>query len=153
MLRSPAEFLATIRDRVVDELAGRRGTVDHVFHEVGGDELRELYDGLVGKLHTYLADGDPASYRAYLRRWVVLRLGAGARHENLIPALISVGDAIAEIAQEVAGDTDEARELGRSVMQAGFLAARVVVEVLADEHRRRMRQFEALTSPEEETRQ
>ncbi len=153
MRRSPAEILSTIRGQVVDELAGRRSTVDHVFHELGGEEVRELYETLVGKLQLYLSDGDPANYRAYLRRWVAMRLGSGARHENLIPALIGVGDAVTEVAQDIDGDTDEVRALGRSIMQAGFLAARVVVEVLADEHRRRLRQLDAMTVSEEETRQ
>jgi len=143
--RSPAEILASIRDEVIDQLVGARGTVDHVYHEMEDDELRSLFVVLLGKLGTYLQDHDPRGFRSYVRRWVALRVGAGARHENLIPALVSVGDTAIEVAQEREGDTDQVRALMRSLAQANFLAARVVVEVLADEYARRRLQLRGLT--------
>lgn len=144
MSRSPAEILAAIRPQVLDALVSHRGTVDQVYHEMGDDELRSLYDVLLGKLNTYVGDRDPTSFRGYVRRWVAMRVGAGARHESLIPALTVVGDRAIEVAQAAVGDTDEVRALMRILSQANFLAARVVVEVLADEFRRRRRQLDLL---------
>lgn len=133
-----------VREQVLDELVRRRQTVDHVFHGVSEGELRSLFDVLLGKMAAFAADRDPRGLRSYLRRWVALRVGAGARHENLIPALVAVGDTAIEVARDQFGDTDEIRALMRTTAQANFIAARVVVEVLADEYHRRRTQIETM---------
>ncbi|MBT8495142.1 MAG: hypothetical protein KJO07_19000 [Deltaproteobacteria bacterium] len=152
MRRTPADILGEIRPLVLEELLASRGTIDHVHHEMDHDELRAHLDALLAKLQVYLGDRDPRSFRSYLRRWVAMRVAAGSRHENLIPALVGVGDTAIEIARTTQGDTDETRAVMRALAQANFLAARMVVEVLADELERRRTQVVELSDPEAPTR-
>jgi hypothetical protein len=150
--RTPADILGEIRPQVLDELLASRAAVDHVHHGMDEAELRAQLEALLAKLQVYLGDRDPLSFRDYLRRWVAMRVSAGARHENLIPALVGVGDTAIEVARKDLGDTDETRAVMRALAQANFVAARVVVEVLADELKRRRTQLVELSDPEAPTR-
>jgi len=137
---------------VLDELLASRGTIDHVHHEMDESELRSHFEALLTKIQAFVADRESQVFRAYIRRWVTMRVSAGARHENLIPALVSIGDTAIEVVRSGEGDTDDTRELMRMVAQANFLASRVVVEVLADEFQRRRTQVVELSDPEALTR-
>jgi hypothetical protein len=99
---------------------------------------------VLDKMQGYLHSEDVHSYRSFAQRWVAMRMSDGFAPENLIHSVVSIGDVVDQVARERLGATQESHLFVRSVQRLSYVAARLLVEILADElerrrdHRRRL---------------
>lgn len=81
----------------------------------------------------FLRTGDDRPYRAFLARWMAAVVGDGAPPTALFSSLRTLCEEAVELA-ETGGD-----ELALAVARLHLASARILVEVLAREHRRTLR--------------
>jgi hypothetical protein len=67
-------------------------------------------------------------------------MGEGFAPENVIHSLVALADVVVQVSQQRLGASDEVMGFVRAVTQMNFMAARTVVESLAEEMEARRRQ-------------
>jgi hypothetical protein len=128
-----ARTFESIRPDVLDRLLDVRGSIDHTLSGIPSHVIRQEFDAVLGRMHAYLRDGDAARYRSLAERWVAFRLGEGATPENLIHAVVALGDVILDVARGVLPAGPASAEFAREVSRMNFATARLIVETLAEE--------------------
>src|SRR5690606_32625224 len=128
-----ARTFEAIRPEVVVRLVHLRVTTDHTLSSVPSHPIRKQFDSLLDRMSSYLADHDVARYRAFAARWVAFRLGEGFSPENLIHSMVAIGDVVLEVAKRSLPPGLETAEFLREVARVNFVAARIIVEILAGE--------------------
>ncbi|RMH41691.1 MAG: hypothetical protein D6689_10385 [Deltaproteobacteria bacterium] len=138
-----AQTLESLRDAVVDRFLAIRGSVDRAYARVSDAAVRDQIGVLVDEMAAYLRTGDADRYRQVVARWAALREGEGFARENVVHAVVAVGDAAARVAQKEAAPGEIADFLA-AVHGASALAARWLVAGLADQLAARSAQLRAL---------
>ncbi len=127
-----ARTFESIRPDVLDRLLDVRGSIDHTLSGIPSHVIRQQFDAVLARMQAYLRDGDAARYRGLAERWVAFRLGEGATPENLIHAVVALGDVILDVARGRLPPGPATAEFAREVSRLNFATARLVVETLAD---------------------
>jgi hypothetical protein len=123
-----------IRREVLDRLVDVRGSIDHTLASVPSRLIRQEFDSVLDRMASYLVDQDVSRYRSFAARWVAFRLGEGFSPENLLHSVVAIGDVILETARSrLPHGQQEAAEFVREIARLNFMAARVIVEILAGE--------------------
>jgi hypothetical protein len=130
----------SLRPYFLERLVEVRGAIDPAWTQIAPDAIRVQLDQVLDRMQSYLTDGDAARYRGFANRWVALRLGEGLPPENVIHALVAVGDVIVQVARHRLGPGDDGMRFIRAATEMSFIGARSVVEIFADELRVRQRQ-------------
>ena len=128
-----ARTFEAIRPEVLERLVDVRGSIDHTLSGVPSHLIRQEFNAALDRMESYLADSDLERYRGFATRWVAFRLGEGFSPENLIHSVVSMGDVILEIARRRLPPGAETAEFLREVVRMNFVAARLIVEILASE--------------------
>jgi hypothetical protein len=130
-----ARTFETIRPEVLERLIDVRGSIDQNLSGVPSEVIREEFDAVLDRMQGYLGDGDVERYRAFASRWVAFRLGEGFSPENLIHSVVALGDVVVEVAREKlpSGPEGGGGEFVREVVRMNYVAARLIVEILAGE--------------------
>lgn len=128
-----ARTFETIRPEVLDRLVDVRGSIDHTLSGVPSQVIRQEFDAVLDRMQTYLLDGDAGRYRSFAVRWVAFRLGEGFSPENLIHSVVALGDVVLEVARRRLPFGADSADFTREVARMNFVAARIIVETLADE--------------------
>lgn len=127
-----ARTFESIRPDVLDRLLDVRGSIDHTLSGIPSHVIRQQFDAVLARMQAYLRDGDAARYRGLADRWVAFRLGEGATPENLIHAVVALGDVILDVARGRMAPGPATTEFAREVARLNFATARLVVEALAE---------------------
>ena len=117
---------------MLDRRLDVRGSSDHTLSGIPSHVIRQQFDAVLARMQAYLRDGDAARYRGLAERWVAFRLGEGATPENLIHAVVALGDVILDVARGRLPPGPATAEFAREVSRLNFATARLVVETLAD---------------------
>jgi hypothetical protein len=128
-----ARTFEAIRPEVTARLLDVRGTIDHTLSAVPSQVIRQEFDAVLDRMQRYLGDREEAPYRSFASRWVAFRLGQGHSPENLIHSVVALGDVVVEIGRRRLPPGPDTAEFLREVARMNFLAARLIVEVLAAE--------------------
>lgn len=128
-----ARTFATIRPEVLERLVDVRGSIDHTLSGVPSHLIRQEFDAVLDRMEAYLTDQDVDRYRSFATRWVAFRLGEGFSPENLIHSVVAIGDVVLEVGRRRLQPGPETSEFVREVARMNFVAARLIVEILAAE--------------------
>ena len=122
-----------IRPEVLDRLVDVRGSIDHTLSGVPSQVIRQEFDAVLNRMQSYLAEPDLDRYRRWARRYVAVRLGEGFAPETLIHSWVALGDVVVEVARQRLPSGSDTDAFVRDVVRLTFVAARLIVEVLAAE--------------------
>ena len=128
-----ARTFEAIRPEVLGRLLDVRGSIDHTLSGVPSQVIRQEFDAVLDRMQTYLTDGDAGRYQSFAVRWVGFRLGEGFSPENLIHSVVALGDVVLEVARRRLPDAPDTADFAREVARMNFVAARLIVDTLADE--------------------
>jgi hypothetical protein len=128
-----ARTFEEIRPEMVDRLVDVRGSIDHRLTGVPQHYIRQEFDAVLDRMEAYLRERDVELVRGFAARWVAVRLGEGFSPENLIHSVVAIGDVVVEVARRRLPPGLETAEFLREVVRMNFVAARLIVEVLAGE--------------------
>lgn len=128
-----ARTFEAIRPEVLERLVDVRGSIDHTLSGVPSHLIRQEFDAVLDHMEAYLADQDVERYRSFASRWVAFRLGEGFSPENLIHSVVAIGDVVLDLGRRRLPPGGETSEFLREVARMNFVAARLIVEILAAE--------------------
>ena len=135
-----AKTFESLRPYILDRLVEVRGAIDHAYASIPDDVIRSQFDQVLERMQGYLTDGDNKKYRGFANRWVAMRMGEGFPPENVVHAVVALGDVVVQVARHRLGSGDDAMKFVRAATHMTFVAARMVVETLADDLAARRRQ-------------
>lgn len=138
MGRSHAETFQTLRAEVLDRLVAIRASIDRSYERIPDDVIRGQFDVVLGNMAVYLDGGDAHRYSDFVRRWAAMRAGEGFAPENVVHAVVAIGDVVRLVAHERLGMSPDTSAFARAVTYTSGLAARTLVAELADELEQRM---------------
>jgi hypothetical protein len=133
MAERHAELFDALREEALARLVEVRGSIDHSYATIAEDEIRPQFDRVLDKMREYLANQDIEAYRGFANRWMAVRGSEGIKSENLIHAVVAIGDVIIQVVQRRMGQVPEAIEFARAVVAMNLVGARLIVELLAEE--------------------
>lgn len=135
-----AQILESLRSDILTRLIEVRTSIDHGYAEVDPEQAAEQFRVVLDKMQLYLASQDMSTYRSFARRFMAMRVGEGFAYENLIHAIVAIGDVVAQMARAKLPETPEREEFIRAVMRMSFVQTRVFVSLLAEDLAERMQQ-------------
>lgn len=135
-----SELFEALRPDALRRLVEVRGTIDSALSAVPAEVIGGQFDAVLTGMATYLRDRDAAKFRGFISRWVAVRIGEGFASDNMVHSIVAVGDVVIQVAKQKHGPTPEVQAFARELVQLGFIAARQVVQILAEELQRRMSQ-------------
>lgn len=141
-----AAVFAGLVPSIVARLVEVRSSVDHGFARLDDAAAKAQLEGLLSHQLSFLTTGDPALLRGFLRSYRAMRAGDGLGPENLLHAVIAVGDVATQIIQRDLGPGVRSAELVSSWARVSWSTARMVVEILAEELAGRVAQLRELES-------
>jgi len=144
MGRSHAETFQSLRADVLDRLVTGRASIDQGYAAVDEETVRGQFDVVLGKMASYLATEDADAFRSFVMRWAAMRGGAGFGPENIVHSVVAIGDVVRRVAHRRLGISPETADFARSVTAASILAARALVDDLADELAQRSAELRVL---------
>lgn len=118
--------------------------MDHVYAKIPEEKIREHFDTILDKMHSFLANEDADAYRSFAGRYVALRVGEGFSHESLIHLAVAIGDVIAQVARAKLYESAHRELFVRAVMRMNFAHARMLVSLLAEDLADRLAQRSSL---------
>lgn len=139
-----AQTFESLRGAVLERLVEVRSSIDHAFAAVPDDVIRDQFDQILARMQGFLADGEVERYRGFLHRWTAIRVGEGYSAENLVHSIVALGDVVIQTAKLRLPPDQETMLFCREVVRMSGLAARLIVDNLADELRRRLDQKRVL---------
>jgi hypothetical protein len=144
MAQRHAELFRAIRPEVLARLVEVRGSIDQTFASMSPDVIGPQFDMVLDRMQAYLVTESPESYRNFASRWMAMRVSSGEPPQNLIHAMVSIGDVVTKIAQGRAAPGPEYQEFARAIARMTFVGSRMLVEQLSDELERRQQQLAAV---------
>lgn len=140
MAQRHADLFREIRGQVLTRLVEVRGSIDETFASIAPDAIGPQFDMVLDRMQAYLYTEEPESYRNFANRWMTMRIASGEPPQNLVHAVVAIGDVVMQVAKQHVGQTERASDLdefGRAVARMTFIASRMLVEQLAAEVDRR----------------
>ena len=128
-----AQVFDGIRAEAMARLVEQRSSIDNGYAHLGEDELRGQLSRVLDKMRDYLGHEEPESCRGFVSRWMVVRNSEGATPEQVIHALVAIGDVVAQVAQRAVGHTPEGADFVRATMRMSLVGVRLLAAGLADE--------------------
>jgi hypothetical protein len=141
-----AQIFETLRADVLGRLVEVRGSISESYTRVSDNVVRDQFDVVLGKMQSYLVNEDDKLYRGFARRWLAMRGGEGFTQESLIHAVAAIGDVVQQVAHQRLGATPECAAFCRDVARMSYVAATMLVDVLAEQVERRERRYRALAA-------
>jgi hypothetical protein len=137
MAQHHAELFRTLRPDALTRLIDVRASIDQSFAAISPDVIGPQFDMVLDKMQSYLFTEDPESFRSFAGRWMTMRVGSGEAPQNLVHAVVSIGDVVVQVAQGHIGPGPRLADFSLAVARMTFIGCRILVEHLADELRHR----------------
>lgn len=135
-----AEVFGGLRSEVLARLIEVRGAIDHAYASIPEDRIGAQFDLVLDRMHSYLYTEEVEPYRSFAHRWMAMRVSDGFAPENLIHSAVAIGDVVVQVAQQRLAAGPERDRFVRAIQTMSFVAARLLVELLAEELDRRREQ-------------
>jgi hypothetical protein len=139
-----ASVLASLKPAVLARLVEVRSSLDHGFAQLDEAGARAQLEQVVDHQTAFLGGGDPTLLRGFLRSYRAVRAADGLGPENLLHAVIAIGDVMTQVAQKELPAGPRTAELVSSLVRVSWSTARMVVEMIAEELGGRQAQLEEL---------
>lgn len=143
MAQHHAELFRSLRPDALTRLIEVRASIDQAFAAITPEVIGPQFDMVLDKMQSYLYTEDPESFRSFAGRWVAMRVGSGEAPQNLVHAVVSIGDVVVQIAQARTGSGPQLADFSRAVARMTFIGCRMLVDHLAEELERRRDQLRA----------
>lgn len=147
MGRSHADTFRALRAEVLERLVAIRASIDRAYEGLPDDVIRGQFDVVLGNMASYLDVRDPHRFRDFVKRWAAMRAGEGFAPENVVHAVVAIGDVVRRVAHKRLGMSAETAEFGQAVTFMSGLAARTLVAELADELEQRVAELAVAERP------
>jgi len=121
-----------MKPALLDRLVEVRTSLDHGFARLDDATARAQLDQVLEHQLGFLATGDTAILRGFLRSYRALRAGEGLGPENLLHAVIAIGDVVAQVIHKEQPPGARTAELASSWARVSWTTARIVVEIIAE---------------------
>ncbi len=144
MAQHHAELFRVVRPEALARLVEVRGSIDPAFAAIPAEVIRGQFDMVLDRIQSFLVTEDPESYRAFASRWMAMRVSAGEPAQNLVHAVVAIGDVVVQVAQARLGQGDQLTDFARAIGRMSFIGSRLLVEHLADELEQRKEHYRAL---------
>jgi hypothetical protein len=137
---------AGLKPAVLARLVDVRSSLDHGFARLDDAAARAQLEQVLDHQLGFLTSGDPALLRGFLRSYRAVRAADGLGPENLLHAVIAIGDVATQIMQKELPAGPRCAELVSSWARVSWSTARMVVEIIAEELAGRVAQMKELES-------
>jgi len=127
-----AQIFESLHKDILARLVEVRGSIDHAYGEFPEDEVYKHFDLVLSKMQSFMATADAVAYRRFARQYVAMQVGEGIAYDNLIHALVAIGDVTVQIARAKLPDP-EREEFVRDIMHLSFESTRMLVDLLAED--------------------
>ena len=168
-----ARSFEELRPTVLARLMEVRSSLDHGLARLEEGDARAQLESIVDHIHAFLATGDRGPLRGFLRSVMTMRAAEGLAAENLLHAVVGIGDVCVQVVDKSAegsegspaergeevglprpgGSTPPERagiaELVCALTHTNAVLTRLVVELIADELARRLLQRERMAAGSE----
>jgi hypothetical protein len=124
---------AGLKPALIDRLVEVRSSLDHGFARLDDGAARAQLEQVVDHQLGFLATGDAAILRGFLRGYRAVRAAEGLGPENLLHAVIAIGDVAAQTIHKELPHGPRTAELASSWARVSWATARMVVEIIAEE--------------------
>lgn len=121
-----------------------RSSLDPGFARLEPRAAAAQFEAVLTHQEGFLATGDATALRGFLRSFRALRAAEGLGAENLLHAVIALGDVAIQVAQRDLGPGPRTAELIASLARLHRATARLVVEIIAEELDGRVAQLRSL---------
>jgi hypothetical protein len=147
MAQHHAELFRSLRPAALSRLIDVRASIDQAFAAIEPGVIGPQFDMVLDKMQSYLFTEDPESFRSFAGRWMAMRVGSGEAPQNLVHAVVSMGDVMVQVAEAQVGAGPQHAEFARAISRMTFTGCRILVEQLAEELGRRKQQLAAGGTP------
>jgi hypothetical protein len=141
-----ASAIAGLKPALLARLVETRSSLDHGFARLDEAAAQAQLEQVIDHQLGFLATGDSAPVRGFLRSYRAMRAADGLGPENLLHAVIAIGDVVTQVVQSEMSTGQRTAELVSSWARVSWSTARMVVELIAEELAGRTRQLEELGS-------
>jgi hypothetical protein len=128
-----ASVFAGLKPALLDRLVEVRSSLDHGFARLDDAAARAQLEQVIEHQLGFLATSDAAILRGFLRSYRAVRAGEGLGPENLLHAVIAIGDVAAQTIHKELAPGPRTAELASSWARVSWATARMVVEIIAEE--------------------
>jgi hypothetical protein len=139
-----ASVFAGLRPAVAARLVEVRSSLDPGFARLAPAAAAAQFEAVLTHQEGFLASGDPTGLRTFLRSFRAVRAAEGLGAENLLHAVIALGDVAIQVAQRDQPAGPRTAELVVSLARLNRATARLVVEIIAEELDGRVAQLRAI---------
>ena len=139
-----AHALARLKPALLARLIDVRASLDHGFARLDEAAARAQLEPLIDHQLGFLASGDPALLRGFLRSWRAVLAADGVGPESLLHVVIAIGDVVAQVAQQQLDAGARTAEVVSSLARVTWTTARLVVETIAEDLAARAAQLREL---------
>ncbi len=94
---------------------------------------RERDRDFLDRIEWALSQRDDERYRAFLQRWVAMRIGEGATPESLVQSVVAIYDAVTKVGRTELPAGEATTAFIREIVRLELFCARTIVSGLADE--------------------
>jgi hypothetical protein len=128
-----AAVFAGFKPALIARLVEVRSSLDHGFGRLDDAAARAQLEQLFDHQLDLLSTGDPTQLRGFLRTYRAVRAADGLGPENLLHAVIAVGDVTQQVLAKEQPPGARTAELASAWARVSWTTARAVVEIIAEE--------------------
>lgn len=126
-------MFAGLKPALIARLVEVRSSLDHGFARLDEATARAQLEQLFDHQLELLATDDATALRGFLRTYRAVRAADGLGPENLLHAVIAVGDVTAQVLHKEQPPGARTAELASAWARVSWMTARLVVEIIAEE--------------------
>ncbi|CAN5850804.1 hypothetical protein BH11MYX2_BH11MYX2_07150 [soil metagenome] len=127
--------------KVLRRLMDLRATLDPSLARLDEETARTQIGAVLEHLGNFIATGDLGLHRAFLHTFLAMRAAEAQSPAAVLTMLVAIGDTAAQVAQLEGAGTTEGAELTLLLTRVTGSTARVVTDLIAEEHAQRYREW------------
>jgi hypothetical protein len=118
-----------------------RTTLDPSLARLDETSAQTQINAVLEHLGTFITTGDLGLHRAFLHTFLAMRAAEAQSPAAVLTMLVAIGDTAAQVAQLEGAGTTEGAELTLLLTRVTGSTARVVNDLIAEEHAQRYREW------------
>jgi hypothetical protein len=118
-----------------------RATLDPSLARLDEQSAETQINAVLEHIGNYIATGDLGMHRAFLHTFLAMRAAEAQSPAAVLTMLVAIGDTAAQVAQLEGAGTTEGAELTLLLTRVTGSTARVVNDLIAEEHQQRYREW------------
>ena len=127
--------------KVLRRLMDLRATLDPSLARLDESAAQTQISAVLEHLGNFITTGDLGMHRAFLHTFLAMRAAEAQSPAAVLTMLVAIGDTAAQVAQLEGAGTTEGAELTLLLTRVTGSTARVVNDLIAEEHAQRYREW------------